>query len=44
MHKVEAIVSQQSASSLMDRGHWGRRQHPASIEVQKGEVTGSLLE
>ena len=36
MHRVEAIVSQWSASSLMDCGHWGRRQHPASIEAQKG--------
>ena len=36
MHRVEAIISQWSASSLMDHGHWGRRQHPASTEAQKG--------
>ena len=36
MHRVEVIVSQWSASFLMDHGHWGRRQHPASIKAQKG--------
>ena len=36
MHRVEVSISQQSASSLMDHGHWGRRQHPASTEAQKG--------
>ena len=36
MHRVEVIGSQRLASSLMDHGHWGRRQHPASIKAQKG--------
>ena len=36
VHRVEVIGSQRLASSLMDHGHWGRRQHPASIKAQKG--------
>ena len=34
MHRVEVIVSELSASSLMDNGHWGKRQHPDSIKAE----------
>ena len=34
MHRVEVIVFELSASSLVENGHWGKRQHPDSVKAE----------
>ena len=39
MHRVEVIIFELSASSLMDNGHWSKRQHPDRVKavIRRGD-------